>query len=96
MYVNAFSVSCPEKSFIAFVGIFLNFFKFIESSLEKESWINSFKETQKEYLDWIQRIGNLNDSIQYLAPVWIPDNFSIVCMVCDSKFSWYNRKHHCR
>eukprot|EP00940_MAST-03C_sp_MAST-3C-sp2_P001392 g1392.t1 len=34
------------------------------------------------------------------APLWVPDNFSNVCMCCGavkfSKFSLRNRRHHCR
>eukprot|EP00939_MAST-03C_sp_MAST-3C-sp1_P004888 g4888.t1 len=34
------------------------------------------------------------------APLWVPDNFSPVCMCCGvikfSKFSLRNRRHHCR
>lgn len=30
------------------------------------------------------------------APVWIPDSMAPKCMLCGSKFTIINRKHHCR
>lgn len=30
------------------------------------------------------------------APVWIPDSQAPKCMICGSKFTVINRKHHCR
>jgi hypothetical protein len=56
------------------------------------SWIHLFEATQKELFDFIQRTGDINHSIQYYAPVWIPDNFSDTCMVCHVQFSFFNRK----
>uniref|UniRef100_A0A0K0D1Q9 FYVE-type domain-containing protein n=1 Tax=Angiostrongylus cantonensis TaxID=6313 RepID=A0A0K0D1Q9_ANGCA len=29
-------------------------------------------------------------------PYWIPDDDCAVCMLCNSKFSLLNRRHHCR
>jgi len=30
------------------------------------------------------------------APVWIPDSYVPNCMICNSQFSVFNRRHHCR
>ncbi|KAH0789472.1 putative Rho guanine nucleotide exchange factor [Histomonas meleagridis] len=30
------------------------------------------------------------------APVWIPDDQAPYCMLCKAKFSFINRRHHCR
>jgi hypothetical protein len=62
------------------------------SVAEKESWIRVFDDTQAQYLEYIQRTGDINNPIQYYAPVWIPDNFSDTCMVCDTAFSFFNRR----
>jgi hypothetical protein len=62
------------------------------SAAEKESWIRVFDDTQAQYLEYIQRTGDVNHKIQYYAPVWIPDNFSDTCMVCDIQFSFFNRR----
>ena len=37
-----------------------------------------------------------------IAPLWVPDEFTNICMMsntkfqCRSKFSFTNRRHHCR
>ncbi|MDP2439852.1 MAG: FYVE zinc finger domain-containing protein, partial [archaeon] len=29
-------------------------------------------------------------------PIWVPDSFSPVCLVCLTKFTFSRRRHHCR
>lgn len=36
------------------------------------------------------------DSHPFFAPVWIPDEMVENCMLCQSKFTFLNRRHHCR
>lgn len=31
-----------------------------------------------------------------LAPVWVPDDHAPTCMRCHEKFTFFNRRHHCR
>lgn len=31
-----------------------------------------------------------------VPPYWIPDNMTPFCMICESKFSTFKRRHHCR
>jgi hypothetical protein len=33
---------------------------------------------------------------EYKAPVWVPDDDAVNCMICDLEFRLYRRKHHCR
>jgi FYVE/RhoGEF/PH domain-containing protein 5/6 len=35
-------------------------------------------------------------SMSGAAPVWVPDTEHNNCTICDSEFSFMNRKHHCR
>lgn len=68
----------------------------IGSLKERKCWMSVFEDTKKQLLEFTQRTGDLNHAIQYYAPVWIPDNFSENCMICDARFSFYTRRHHCR
>jgi len=31
-----------------------------------------------------------------VQPTWVPDNTSDQCLLCDCKFSFFHRRHHCR
>lgn len=36
------------------------------------------------------------DNIGKVQPYWIPDNMSLFCMICNVKFTFIKRRHHCR
>lgn len=36
------------------------------------------------------------DNIGRVQPYWIPDNMSLFCMICNLKFTFIKRRHHCR
>lgn len=36
------------------------------------------------------------DNIGKVQPYWIPDNMSLFCMICNLKFTFIKRRHHCR
>ena len=43
-------------------------------------------------------IHAVSDSQQQVLtrPVWVPDSMTKECMICSTKFSAFQRKHHCR
>lgn len=36
------------------------------------------------------------ENIGKVQPYWIPDNMSLFCMICNIKFTFIKRRHHCR
>jgi len=42
------------------------------------------------------RSRNLRTSTTLPAAVWVPDEFQDRCSLCNSSFTFLNRKHHCR
>ncbi|CAG8446200.1 28263_t:CDS:10 [Dentiscutata erythropus] len=96
---NAFQILSPQKSFILYT----------DNQNEKESWINSIRNTKDRYLSakgslnidsptFMERKDSYNNRIvdNYHAPVWIPDSKADRCMNCSEEFTLFLRKHHCR
>lgn len=56
--------------------------------------------SQQDWFDSIQgaisalRPAETNSSS--LAPLWVPDHDSDACLVCNIRFGWLRRRHHCR
>lgn len=55
---------------------------------------------KKDILDAFQKVKEMNPYKftvdQIYAPVWVPDALVPKCMVCDTPFTLFNRRHHCR
>jgi FYVE/RhoGEF/PH domain-containing protein 5/6 len=84
LYKNAIQVASEKKSFILLCN----------TPEEKASWMAEFA---KAILDQETRIrvGN-SDGPATVAPVWVPDSEAVRCMICGDKFTFTQRRHHCR
>ena len=81
-FLNAVDILTKKKSFR------INF----DNSKLKDRILTAFTEAQCIFRRrWPQSTGNAD-----FAPVWIPDELVPKCMICDSKFTLINRRHHCR
>lgn len=61
-----------------------------DNSKSKDRILQAFEEAKA-----ISRSKWLKSSNEF-APVWIPDDLVPKCMICGSKFTLINRRHHCR
>ncbi|XP_074641262.1 uncharacterized protein LOC141899011 [Tubulanus polymorphus] len=42
------------------------------------------------------RIQGIVSQLGKVAPIWIPDSEAAFCMMCDARFTFTRRRHHCR
>ena len=82
---NAFQVSNKDRSFEVFA----------ESKDLKDRWMKSLI----SLID--QSKQNINDAKgsnpdDFVRPVFVPDSECLECSICKSKFTFVNRRHHCR
>lgn len=74
-------ISSPKKSFIVRAN----------SDRERQEWLTHLERC----ISYVT--GGHNSSANAVAAHWVPDDKSDSCMHCRAtKFSTYNRKHHCR
>ncbi len=66
-----------------------SFIVFAMSAEEQQQWITAFK-------DNYAKSGLLPPLLDIVPPVWIPDMLCPSCSCCHRKFSFFNRRHHCR
>ncbi|KAH0790422.1 FYVE zinc finger family protein [Histomonas meleagridis] len=58
--------------------------------------------TKNLFIDGFKRMLEMNKieqnqlEMKGFSPVWIPDDQAPLCMHCKSKFTFINRRHHCR
>jgi len=83
--INAFQIESDSKSFIVYSS----------TPEEKNEWMikiqNAIKNLQKNNETLKKERGSKS-----VAPVWIPDNEAKTCTICAIKFTFTNRRHHCR
>lgn len=80
IFLNAVDILQKEKSFRVKM----------ENSKAKSMILQAFQKVKEMSSE---KFSNNNDNY---APVWVPDSLVLNCMVCNSKFTLINRKHHCR
>lgn len=85
--VNAFQVNSNKKSFVVLAN----------SPEEKNAWV---KELNKCIEDIDEKMKTFHDKktreVSTFAPVWVPDSECPTCIICGVKFTFIERKHHCR
>ncbi|EAY20877.1 FYVE zinc finger family protein [Trichomonas vaginalis G3] len=63
----------------------------MKSSSDKEKLMEAVRNLHSFYYPIYSTIDN-----DKFAPVWIPDDLVTNCQICNSKFTFINRRHHCR
>jgi len=86
---NAFQVVTPNKSFVL-----------IAATPElKEEWIKVLKDTISAWCSKRATLARSQGETSFViseAPVWIPDDEVVSCMLCFAPFTFTKRRHHCR
>ncbi|KAI8900363.1 Dbl homology domain-containing protein [Globomyces pollinis-pini] len=86
-----FQIVSREKSFAVYTD-----------TLElKVEWMSAIQGAISDWWlahDTIQRdiLPSTSPSVEFDAPVWMPDKHALNCLVCFKKFSFFIRRHHCR
>ncbi|KAG0587219.1 hypothetical protein KC19_2G149200 [Ceratodon purpureus] len=62
-----------------------------------EEAANALSEIVERVSAWIPRLGNREDEAAIMSrDFWMPDRSCRMCYECDSQFTIFNRRHHCR
>eukprot|EP01130_Rhizamoeba_saxonica_P010181 TRINITY_DN4171_c0_g1_i1.p1 TRINITY_DN4171_c0_g1~~TRINITY_DN4171_c0_g1_i1.p1 ORF type:complete len:945 (+),score=215.29 TRINITY_DN4171_c0_g1_i1:19-2853(+) len=98
IYLNNFLVKeIPDRDFIKdaiqISSYTKSFIVMANNPEEKEMWFRAMRSALRD-LDADNRIKK--ETSRILAPVWIPDALVKTCFTCVCKFTFTNRKHHCR
>jgi hypothetical protein len=83
IYKHAIQIASEKKSFVLLAN----------SGEEKALWMAEFAKAISEQENKIRIDGQ---SINSVAPVWVPDSEALRCMICGDKFTLMQRRHHCR
>jgi len=85
--LNAFQITSESKSFIVLADT-------PEQKLEWLDLISKAQEADKIRSETLAR--NQEEVVNTTAPVWVPDAEAKTCSLCSTKFTFTNRRHHCR
>jgi len=79
-----FNIISEKKSFVVYA----------DTTKECDEWLNSLKGCIDEQSKKAHSGHYKTDS--HSAGVWVPDSHAKTCGICNDKFSFVNRRHHCR
>ena len=79
-----FSIVSEKKSFVVYS----------DTAQECKKWVEEFKLCIEEQSKKAHSGHYKTDS--HSAGVWVPDSHQKTCLICNDKFSFVNRRHHCR
>eukprot|EP00602_Paraphysomonas_sp_CaronLab_P000051 CAMPEP_0185028450 /NCGR_PEP_ID=MMETSP1103-20130426/14168_1 /TAXON_ID=36769 /ORGANISM="Paraphysomonas bandaiensis, Strain Caron Lab Isolate" /LENGTH=652 /DNA_ID=CAMNT_0027562875 /DNA_START=12 /DNA_END=1970 /DNA_ORIENTATION=+ len=82
----AMRIESPAKSF----------YVWFTNSSERDSWVQEVSRLRQAMLEEAVRAGEDTAEEIVVAPVWNPDKAASCCEVCNTSFTLFNRKHHCR
>lgn len=62
----------------------------------REEWTSKIKGVQSQLQEKTKTLKNKKESVNSTAPVWTPDHECKACVLCNAKWTTFNRRHHCR
>jgi len=86
---HAFQISSESKSFIVYAA----------TPEEKKEWLDAITKSMAcldQRAKTFQNSTKKGKRLSTMAPVWVPDSEAKTCTVCGGKFTFTNRRHHCR
>jgi len=84
--INAFQITSESKSFIVLA----------DTPEKKKEWLDTIAKVQEEDKVRSETLRNKEEVSGTDAPVWVPDAEAKSCSLCTGKFTFTNRRHHCR
>lgn len=86
--INAMQVCSSKKSYIIYT----------ETPEEKEVWMNEINKAIQIVVENMNSFHNENKvrDVSALAPIWVPDSECPTCVICGVRFTFIERRHHCR
>jgi hypothetical protein len=84
--INAFQITSESKSFIVLA----------DTPEKKKEWLDTIAKSQEEDKLRSETLRNKEEVSGTDAPVWVPDAEAKSCSLCTGKFTFTNRRHHCR
>ena len=81
---NGFELSNDKKSFLVFA----------ENEQEKKEWMDEITKAVEKILNNMRTRNQMIET--HIRPLFVPDDRVTKCMICETEFSFFTRRHHCR